>query len=224
MDPEGFYRASVQRCASVEQGAVHHALAGPAHHQAWARPRGVEPVLQHAGYGGVGGDQVGEFVENEWTRPVRERRFGGDAFEERAPIRVFDVREPREAFSHGEGEVAALHGWRGSVRDRIEAIAAPRPLDQQARLANPPASPDGGESAGPIEDSVEPPHFFRAVEKLHRRTMQKNIMFCNILFRFVPQPNAQRRQGLAERLLRHFGNLRPVGHDRISHHVSCRQH
>ena len=112
-----------------------------------------------------------------------------------------------EKRGHGEGEVAALHGWRGSVRDRIEAIAAPRPLDQQARLANPPASPDGGESAGPVEDSVEPPHFFRAVEKLHRRTMQKNIMFCNILFRFVPQPNAQRRQGLAERLFRHFGNL-----------------
>ena len=158
---EGLTGAAVERGGGVEDRAVHHALARSAHHDGGPSRRAVYPALKDPGQRGVGGDQVRQLVEHERTGPAAPARLGGEPQQERAPVRVLDIVESGEPPGHRRGQVAPLHGGHGSVGGRIQSVLAPRPLDEQPGLADPPPSPDDGEGAGLLQHAVRAGAFHR---------------------------------------------------------------
>ena len=129
---KGFRGPAVQGRGGVEDGAVHHVLAGAAYDQLQPTLRAVQPVLQDTGQGRVCGKEVGQFVEYERSLPVGPPGLHGKPCQERAPVRVFDVGKAGEPFGDRSGQVAPLHRRRGLVSHGVEAVVTPGPLDEQA--------------------------------------------------------------------------------------------
>ena len=180
---EGFDRAAEERCAGIENRAVHHLLTRTADHQAWRGLGTVEPVLDDADNARIGGDQVRQLVEDERTRPLRLPGVAPQALEERAPIGVFDVVEPGESFRHSRSQIPPLHRRCRRVGNGIEPVVALRPFDEQARLAYPSASPDDAKGTRLLERRVQTSHLFVTVQELHPIIMRQHIMLDSIIMR-----------------------------------------
>ena len=178
---EGLARAAVERRAGREKRAVHHALARTARHQRRPPRRRVDPRLQNTGQGRVRGGQVGQLVEDERPGPAATVRLVGEPQQEGAPIRVLHVRESRKPMLDRGGQVAPLHRGRRCIGRRVQAVMTPRPLDEQARLADPAPAPDDGEGARFRQRGVEPPHLVGTVDEAHGLIMQYGIMTRSIL-------------------------------------------
>ena len=173
---ERLARPAVERSAGVEYRPMHHVQARSADHHAQPLLGPIEPVLQHAGDARVRGDQVWQLVHHERATPPDAVRLGGEPRQERVPVRVFHVGESGKPLGHRGGQVASLYGRGGLIGDGVEPPVAPRPLDEQARLAHPAAPPDDREQSRLPECAVQAAHLVDSVEEPHGQIMPERIM------------------------------------------------
>jgi hypothetical protein len=111
----------------------------------------VDPPLQHRRQLRRRRDPVGELVEYERTAPARRPSLRREAGQERAPIAVLDVGEPREPRGDRLGEVPALDVGRRLIGDGIDPdvrlgpdinlLAAARELIGATEQCTPPSAP-----------------------------------------------------------------------------------
>ena len=129
---EGFAGSAVQWRAGIEYRAMHHVQARATDHHAQSRLGPIEPVLQHPGDARLRRNQVRHLVQHEWTPPTRALGFGGEAHQERVPVRILHVGKSGKPFGNRCGKVTALHGRSGLIGHGVQPLVAPRPLDEQA--------------------------------------------------------------------------------------------
>ena len=172
--------ATVERRTGIQRRAMHHVLARAADDSAGPRRLRVDPILQRADDGGIGDDQVGQFVQDERPAPAGGGRFAAETGEERAPVGIFHVGKARQALGDGRRQIAPLHAGRGLVGHRVQAAPTPRPLDEKTRLPHPATTPDDRER--PRRESVVQTAQFRLpIQKVHARIMRRRRLSVHTL-------------------------------------------
>jgi hypothetical protein len=137
----------------------------------------VDPALQDGGELGRGGGQVGQLIDDDGTGEAGLLRFAGQARQEAVPVGVIHLVEPGEFLGDAVGHVLALNGGGGFVADKIEAVLAAGPFEEEARFPDAAAPPDDGQAAGfRGRQAKELLQLGLTIDKLH-----ENIMFWNII-------------------------------------------
>ena len=188
---ECLHRAAEQRSIRAERGAMHHVPARSADHQARPAFGTVEPVLQYRDHRPIGSNQVGKLVDDERSRPVRVCSARREAFQEGAPVRIFDIGKAGKPLRNSGSEVSPLDCGCRLIGDRIQTAAPPRPLDEQTRLADATTAPDHRKRARLPQRLIKAAQLVVTIYELHPIIMPTNIMLTSIISS-QPQPAAPR--------------------------------
>ena len=172
---ERFPRPAVERCAGVECRAVHHPLTRPAQDDAGPSRRGIDPGLENAGQGRVGGDQVRQLVEHEWPGPAAPARLVGEPRQERTPVGILDSGETGMPVDGG-GQVATLDRRDGLVRDCVQSAPPVRPFEEEAGLAYPAPAPQHGQGGWMGQRGIEAAQLLVAVDEFHAIIIRSGII------------------------------------------------
>ena len=124
-----FNCSSEKRRTCVQDSAMHHALTRSAGYDSQSPARFVQPVLELAGKAPIRCDQVRKLVQDEWPRPADLISLGRESREERPPSGILDIREAGKPLGYRGRQVAALNLRRGILRNCVESVASPTPLN-----------------------------------------------------------------------------------------------